>query len=400
MNRQFRFNKKLIDALPPHPDDAKSKESEWSDTEVAGLRIIVNRRGRKYFLLRYTITNAITHTAAKRSMKLGDYPQMDVADARQLALDYRKQISLGNDPQTVVASPQASLLTLRTFVTDDYLPHAYATKRSAKDDEGRFKKILAEFGDVPLASLSSHTIQRLHDRLRVQGCAATANRHLALLKRCLNLAIIWGKLDGTNPVRGIRMHQENNQRHRYLSGDELRSFLTALEAEPSRSLADALRFLLMTGARRTEVLQARWDAIDLDKQQWYLPHTKNGKSRFVLLNDAAVELLRQRPRTGGNVYVFPAKTGLPIVSPYKGFKRALTRSGITGLRIHDLRHSFASLAINNGATLYEVQHLLGHHDSKTTQRYAHVASANLRKASAHVSAIITGAQQPTQLSAR
>lgn len=389
MNRQFRFNKKLIDALPPHPVSAKAKEGEWSDTEVAGLRIIINRRGRKYFLFRYTFNGA------KRSMKLGDYPHMDVADARHRALEHRAQIATGIDPQAVVAARQESQLTLRSFVTDDYLPHAYATKRSAKDDESRFRNILPEFGDVALANLSSHAIQRLHDRLRVQGCAATANRHLALLKRCLNLAIIWGKLVGANPVRGIRMHQENNQRHRYLSGDELRSFLDALEAEPSRSLADALRFLLMTGARRTEVLQARWDAIDLEKQQWYLPHTKNGKSRFVLLNDAAVELLRQRPRTEGNVYVFPGRNeGGPIINPYKGFQRALARSGITGLRIHDLRHSFASLAINNGATLYEVQHLLGHSDSKTTTRYAHVASANLRKASAHVSAIITGAQAP------
>ena len=393
MNRQFRFNKKLIDALPPHPAEAKSKESEYSDTEVAGLRIIVNRRGRKYFLFRYSFNGA------KRSMKLADFPQMDVADARQLALDFRGQIAAKIDPQAVAPLPSTAQLTLRTFVTDDYLPHAYATKRSAKDDEGRFRNILPEFGDVPLASPSSHAIQRFHDRLRVQGCAATANRHLALLKRSLNLAIIWGKLNGANPVRGIRMHQENNQRHRYLSGDELRSFLAALDAEPSRSLADALRFLLMTGARRSEVLQSRWDNIDLDKQQWYLPHTKNGKSRFVLLNDAAVELLRQRPRTEGNVYVFPGKKeGGPIVNPYKGFQRALALSGITGLRIHDLRHSFASLAINNGATLYEVQHLLGHSDSKTTTRYAHVASANLRKASAHVSAIITGAQ-PQALSA-
>jgi hypothetical protein len=261
MNRQFRFNKKLIDALPPQPDSAKAKEGEWSYTEVAGLRIIVNRRGRKYFLFRYTFSGA------KRSMKLGDYPQMDVADARHRALDHRAQIATGIDPQAVIAKSKESQLTLRAFVTDDYLPHAYATKRSAKDDESRFRKILAEFGDVALTSLSSHDIQRLHDRLRVQGCAATANRHLALLKRCLNLAIIWGKLVGANPVRGIRMHQENNQRHRYISGVELRSFLDALEAEPSRSLADALRFLLMTGARRTEVLQARWDAIDLDKQQ-------------------------------------------------------------------------------------------------------------------------------------
>jgi integrase len=386
MNRQFRFNKKLIDALPPHPEDAKTKESEYSDTEVAGLRIIVNRRGRKYFLLRYSFGGA------KRSMKLGDYPQMDVAEARQRALECRSQVATGTDPQAAAAVTAASQLTLRTFVTDDYLPHAYATKRSAKDDEGRMRNILPEFGDLRLAEITSHSIQQFHDRLRVQKCAATANRYLSLMKRCLNLAIIWGKLDGPNPVKGIRMHQENNQRQRYLSGRELRSFLTALDEEPNRPLADALRFLLMTGARRSEVLSARWDAIDLDKGQWFLPHTKSGKSRFVLLNDGAIELLRQRDRPAGHVYVFPGKNvGEAICNPYKGFKRVLKRAGINDLRIHDLRHSFASLAINNGATLYEVQHLLGHSDSKTSTRYAHMASDNLRKASAQVSAVIAKA---------
>jgi integrase len=388
MNRQFRFNKKLIDALPPHPEDAKSKESEYSDTEVAGLRVIVTRKGRKYFLLRYTLNGA------KRSMKLGDYPQLDVADARHLALDVRGKVANGIDPQREPEpAPQADL-TLKAFVTADYLPHAYAAKRSAKDDESRMRNILPDLGHLPLVEINSHAIQQLHDKLLVQKCAATANRHLALLKRCFNLAIIWGKLDGKNPVRGIRMHQENNQRHRYLSGQELRSFLSALEAEPNRALADALSFLLATGARRSEVLSARWDAIDLEQRQWYLPHTKSGRSRFVLLNDTALAILYRRPRSDSTVYVFQGKVlGAPICNPYKGFQRALKRAGLTGWRIHDLRHSFASLAINNGASLYEVQHLLGHSDSKTTQRYAHVASANLRKASGHVSAIIAAAQQ-------
>lgn len=103
------------------------------------------------------------------------------------------------------------------------------------------------------------------------------------------------------------MHQENNQRQRYLSGGELRSFLTALDEEPNRALADALRFLLMTGARRNEALMAQWNSIDLEKRQWFLPNTKSGKSRFILLNDGAVELLRQRGRPSGHIYVFPGK---------------------------------------------------------------------------------------------
>jgi integrase len=389
MNRQFRFNKKLIDGLPAHPEEAKSKESEYSDTEVAGLRVIVNRKGRKYFLLRYSFNGV------KRSMKLGDYPHMDVVDARHHALNMRGKIAGGIDPQREPETVTQAKMTLKSFVTDDYLPHAYATKRSAKDDESRMRNlILPDLGHLALTDITSHTIQQLHDRLKVQKCAATANRCLSLLKRCYSLSILWSKHDGKNPVRGIRMHQENNQRHRYLSGEELRSFLSALKDEPNQSLADALRFLLMTGARRSEVLHARWDAIDLDQRQWYLPHTKSGRSRFVLLNDAALGVLRQRPRSESTVYVFQGKfPGTPICNPYKGFQRALKRAGLTGWRIHDLRHSFASLAINNGASLYEVQHLLGHSDSKTTTRYAHVASSNLRKASAHVSAIISSAQQ-------
>jgi hypothetical protein len=153
MNRQFRFNKKLIDALPPHPEDAKSKESEYSDTEVAGLRVIVPRKGRKYFLLRYTLNGA------KRSMKLGDYPQLDVADARHRALDIRGKIANGIDPQHEPEPTPQTDLTLKAFVTDDYLPHAYAAKRSAKDDESRMRNILPDLGHLPLTEITSHSIQ-------------------------------------------------------------------------------------------------------------------------------------------------------------------------------------------------------------------------------------------------
>lgn len=109
MNRQFRF-KKLIDALPPHPEDAKFEESEYSDTEVAGLRVIVTRKGRKYFLLRYTLNGA------KRSVKLGDYAQLDVADARHQALDIRGKVANGIDPQREPEpSTKATSSSLRTM---------------------------------------------------------------------------------------------------------------------------------------------------------------------------------------------------------------------------------------------------------------------------------------------
>lgn len=384
MNRQFRFNKKAIDALPPHPPDARSTESEYSDMDVAGLRLLVNRLGRKYFLLRYTINGR------KRSMKLGDYPTLDVGDARLKALDCRAQLAKGIDPQAVKAQEVATAaLTLKNFVLEQYMPHARATKRSADDDEARLRlHLLPVFGDSPMSDISSQALQQYHDRKKYQLSPASANRHLALIKRIYNIAIMWGGVE-KNPARGIRMHQENNQRHRYLSGDELSRFIEAANVEENRTAADALCLLLATGTRREEALQAKWQDIDMERQRWFLPKTKSGKSRFVILNEMAMEILRSRPRTE-SPFVFPGRHDQmkPLNNPQKAFRRILAKARIANLRVHDLRHTFASLAINQGASLYEVQHLLGHANSATTTRYAHLATDRLRKASEQVALVI------------
>ncbi|HEX7913180.1 MAG TPA: tyrosine-type recombinase/integrase [Paraburkholderia sp.] len=392
MNRQFRFSRKTIDALPSHPSDARSTESEYSDTDVAGLRLLVNRLGRKYFLLRYTINSR------KRSMKLGDYPALDVGDARLKALECRAQLAKGLDPQAIRQEEAASVVrTLRIFVQDEYMPHARATKRSAEDDEARLRiHLLPAFGDQPMNEITSQALQQYHDRKKYQLSPASANRHLALVKRIYNVGIMWGHVE-KNPARGIRMHQENNQRHRYLSGDELRRFIAAAGAEANRTVADALCLLLATGTRREEALQAKWQDIDLDRQRWFLPKTKSGKSRFVLLNEMAMGILKSRARTD-SPFVFPGRHDRmkPLNNPHKAFRRILTNAKIADLRVHDLRHTFASLAINQGASLYEVQHLLGHANSITTTRYAHLASDRLRQASEQVALVIgtTGSQQP------
>jgi integrase len=394
MNRQFRFNRKAIDALPPHPPDARSTESEYSDTDVAGLRLLVNRLGRKYFLLRYTINGR------KRSMKLGDYPTLDVGDARLKALECRAQLAKGVDPQAIrLAEATSAVLTLRVFVQDEYMPHARATKRSADDDDARLRiHLLPAFGDKPMNEITSQGLQQYHDRKKYQLSPASANRHLALIKRIYNVAIMWGRVE-KNPARGIRMHQENNQRHRYLSGDELKRFIAAASAEANRTAADALCLLLATGTRREEALQAKWQDIDLEQQRWFLPKTKSGKSRFVLLNEMAMHILRSRIRTD-SPFVFPGRHDRmkPLNNPHKAFRRILAHAKIADLRVHDLRHTFASLAINQGASLYEVQHLLGHANSTTTTRYAHLASDRLRQASEQVALVIgaNGGQRPEE----
>lgn len=333
-------------------------------------------------------------------MKLGDYPVIEVAEARQRALDCRSQLARGIDPQDakeIVVKSKA--LTFAEFVSQDYLSHAKAAKKSWRDDESRLRiHLLPPFGALPLDGIKSFAVQQLHDKIKVVSCPATANRVLSLLKRCLNLAILWGKLE-KNPAKGIRMHVEDNQRQRYLAGAELRNFLIALDKAPSQDIADVFRFLLCTGLRREECLTLKWEFVDLEAQSIYLPTTKTG-SRFVVLNETAIDLLKHRPHAPECPFVFsrkwPGKNGeeyfwRPIRNPDKAFRKILALCGIADFHIHDLRHSFASMAINNGASLYEVKNLLGHADVKTTSRYSHISPSRLREASSQVSAAIAKA---------
>jgi len=160
----------------------------------------------------------------------------------------------------------------------------------------------------------------------------------------------------------------------------------------SRARLAALKLLLLTGTRREEALQARWEHVDLEAGQWWLPKTKSGRGRYVALSDDAKALLAGLPSHGTSPWVFPGRHGdKPLNNPRKTFCRVLEAAGVEHLRIHDLRHSFASLAVNAGATLYEVQGLLGHSTAQMTQRYAHLADTGLRRASQAVADVVSKA---------
>lgn len=401
MKRQFKFTKKLLDALPPCPADSKSKtEIEFSDVDVCGLRVVCNRLGRKYFMLRYTFD------ARKRCMKLGDYPAMDIGMARERAQELRSMIAKGVDPQVVVVIPEpVRCQTLSEFFDADFLPYSKVANRSWKDSLGRWRHHLQPaFGSQLLTELKTQDIQRFHDSKRIQLCAATANRLLSLLKRALNLACLWGKLD-KNPVKGIRMHVENNQRLRYLMGDELRRFLSALDDEPNRTAALYFRFLLATGTRRSESLTLRWADLDMAGARWLLPTSKNGRSRFVQLNSVALQVLDAQRAVARNEWVFPACGNRPghLGDPKKAFARILKAAKIdSDIVIHSLRHSYASYLVQGGSggghqpltevqNLQVVQSLLGHRQMSTTAIYAHLSQNQLASAAENVAMVLQAA---------
>ena len=194
-----------------------------------------------------------------------------------------------------------------------------------------------------------------------------------------NCAIRW-EVTGIdkNPSAGIDLFQENNKRERYLSPDEAQRLFVALEQSESKHLKYIITMLLLTGARKNEVLQARWSDFDLQQRIWSIEFNKSGKMRYVPLSDGMLQPLEIIPQVKGNPYLFPnPKTGKPYVQIWHSWDTARKRSGLEDVRIHDLRHSFASFLINNGRSIYEVQKLLGHTQIKTTQRYSHLSQKSL-----------------------
>ncbi len=393
MNKQFRFTKKIIEALPAHKGIGKTKETEYSDTEVSGLKVMVNKAGRKMFYFRFTFNGK------KKGMKIGNYPMMEITEARNKAIEAKIKLSQGQDPaQQMESKAKEQSMTYGAFMVQHYLPHAMANKRSGKTDQSRYRNHLkTRFGDEPMVNITPYDVQLFHDKIKQSRCPSTANRYLALLKRSLNLAVLWGFLE-TTPVRGVRMHQEDNIRKRYLSSDELVRLIRAAQQEPNRSAGNAITLLLYTGVRKQEALDAQWSHIDLTKNLWLLPHTKSGKSRHAILNQAAVDLLTEMKAQAHSNYLFTGRDkAKPLNNPFKAFRRMLKVAGINNFRIHDLRHAYASLAISNGASLYEVQHLLGHASSQTTMRYAHLADEKLRQASANVATAIQNAHRSQRM---
>lgn len=273
VKRQFKFSKKLIDALPPCPADAGIKEVEYSDQEISGLRIYVNRIGRKFFLFRYQIGGR------KRSMKVGPYPEVSIDDARQKVIEWRALLIKGIDPQEQREAERQACLTFGSFYADYLLPHITATKRSAKADISRIvNHILPVFKDREMAKITPLELQRFHNEKRTALSPATSNRIFEIIRRSYNLAIYWRLLpESANAARGIKLHRENNLRERYLSQEELQRLIPAFDTAPNQTMADAFRMLLATGCRKNEILHLRFDQLRLDRREIYLPSPKGAK---------------------------------------------------------------------------------------------------------------------------
>ena len=286
---------------------------------------------------------------------------------------------------------RAAILRLDAFVAAVYLPHVRLRKRSWRVDERIARQRLSPaFGARRLDRIRRGEVEDWLGDLAEEGlCPATCNRILAVFKSVCSLAMLHGVLPaGQSPCADVPPFKIHLQRERYLAPDEAQRLMRELERS-ARPEAAAIRLLLLTGARKSEILKARWENVRLDLRLLTVPLSKSGKPRHLPLSDAAVAVIRALPRGPGCPWLFPGHApGKPLSDVYlfwDGLRRGL---GLADVRIHDLRHTFASFLVNAGPSLYEVQKLLGHSDPRTTMRYAHLGQASLLAAAQSVSCFL------------
>lgn len=387
----------VIQNIKPGPSDVLV----W-DEKQPGLFLKVTPAGKRSFGCFYR-----NKQGKQRKPRLGYWPEMTIAEARKEAATVRVEADRDND---ISEARQAArkVLTLGQFWEQHYSKHAKAHQRPKTwaENQRRWRLHIKEaIGSRRLDEITVADVKRIHD-----GLADTpigANRVVSLIRSLLNLAKQWGLLPDThsNPAGKSKVPPyKERKKQRFLNAAEWGRLAKALDqaerlqTEPVHAIA-AIRLLALTGCRRDEILTLQWWQVDFDRSLINLPDAKAG-DRSVQLNQRAVDILRgleaieqeQAARGNPNDYVMRGyRHGQRLIGIQRVWHRIRTAAKIPDVRLHDLRHSFASEAIAAGASLYVTGGLLGHRDSRTTQRYAHLSEAQLREVSERVAVNITEA---------
>lgn len=382
------LNRRFIEGAACPPGRTKI---DFFDTDQRGFMLEVRSSGGKTYYQRYTDLRG-----RERQFKIGPAEVLTLDQARRKARLILAQSLVGDDPQQQRRELRETP-TLKEFVRERYLPHVKSYKRSWCTDETVLRlHVLPALGAHAVDQLKNEQIADLLRRMREQGYASgTTNRVLILIRYIYNLGRKW-RVAGMsqNPTLGLSTAPDV-QRDRFLTPEETQRLIAAIQTDENQTAAQAIMLLLLTGGRRNEITQAKWDYVNWERRTLLVPLSKSGKPRAIALNAQALALLRAIPRLEGNPYIFPSSvTGRPSASLFFPWDRIRNRAGLKDVRLHDLRHSYASFLVNQGISLYVVQGLLGHAHSRTTQRYAHLAHETLLDAAERISLVANGQSGP------
>jgi integrase len=371
---------------------------------VKGFGIRVTSAGSRAFVLNYR-----TRVGRERRYTIGQFPDWSTNAAREEAKALKQRIDRGEDPMADIEAGRDAKTV--ADLCKRFLAEHSERKNRASTHEGYERIvnqwILPKLKHRKASEVTFSDVDGLHSVVTKEGGPYVANRMLAVLSKAFNLAIRW-QWRTDNPVKGVERNQEV-KRNRYLSGDETTALLAALNAHEDTQAANIIRLLLLTGARRGEVLNATWDQFELEAGVWIKPGatTKQKTEHRVPLSAPARQLLSEiladesaKAAAAGRElaqWVFPGRVN---GGPREGIKRPwgeiCKAAGFkTTVRVHDLRHTYASILASAGLSLPIIGQLLGHTQASTTHRYSHLFDDPLRAATERVGAIVDAGKKPS-----
>jgi integrase len=356
------------------------------DIKPRGFGVRITAGGVIAFVLNYRVRG----TGKERRYTIGRYPDWSIAAAREEAEKLRGEIARGGDPVGDDKAERDALAVadlcerFEAEHVDKLRAHTQADYRAAIRND-----IKPALGKLKIAAVDFEHVDRLHRKIS-QRAPTLANRVLAVLSKMFALAIKW-RLRPDNPCKGVERNREEKRR-RYLNRktDELGRLFKALTEYPDKQAANIFRLLLLTGARRGEVLSAKWEQFEKKPGWWVKPptSTKQKREHEIPLSAPARQLLASLPKLHDE-WLFPGRGGQHHrINLDRSWGLICKAAGITGLRIHDLRHSYASTLVSAGVSLPVIGDLLGHSQPQTTARYAHLYDDTLLKAAESAGAIL------------
>jgi integrase len=396
---------RLTDALVKRLKAPPQGNRIYYDADLPGFGIRTTAGDAKAFILNYRVRGS----GRERRYTIGGFPNWGAAAAREKARELKRLIDDGGDPLADLESERAAptMADLCHRFEQEHLP---AKRQGTAADYARILRVHIRpfFGQhTKVSDVQFEDVQRLHRRISAAGHAYRANATLRVLSKMMNLACRWN-MRSDNPCKGVERNTEY-RRMRYLKrddlGHELERLTKALREHPNQQAANILRILLLTGARRGEVLAMRWADLDLRAGIWSKPASSVKQNEphiaplaapvLQLLGEIRHEQTRGQHKVGEFVFPGGGDSG-HVVAIKKAWRRICQNANISDLRIHDLRHSFASQLASGGASLPLIGALLGHSNPTTTHRYAHLFQDPQRAAVERVGAVITAAGQPAK----
>lgn len=383
-----KLTKRVVEAIKP-----SDREVIVWDDELRGFGVRVWPSGKRAYFVKYR-----TREGRQRKPTIGEHGMITAEQARSEARTWLAEAKLGRDP----AELKKKALDLPTMndLAERYLDkHARRFKKpsSVRNDERMLtKRILPTLGRRRLGEIGRDDIRALHDGL--ESKPYEANRLLALLSKMFNLAEEWGLRDeGSNPCGRIKKFREK-KRGLVLEDDQSRRLLAALDdaersGRHSPAVVAAIKLLMFTGCRLSEVLTMRWEEVDFRNRLVHLGDSKTG-ARLVQLNDQAIEILQTLERRPDNPFViYGHRRGAHLVNLQKPWREIRARAKLDNVRLHDLRHNFGSNCALDGMSLPMIGALMGHKSPLTTTGYAHFVNKSLREGNERVGKRLSGAAQ-------